>query len=79
MLRSHIAALVPSIVRDVRVDLSDKWFPSFEVEMIDGQKLKWTYDIQEFAQEIKAFGKNGTMLLGRGRVLEGGYVGTGTS
>jgi hypothetical protein len=74
--RRKIAALVPSIVRDVRVDLSDKWFPSFEVEMIDGQKMKWQYDIQEFAQELKAFGKNGTMLLGKGRVLEGGYVGT---
>lgn len=73
--RRKIAALVPSIVKDVRVDLSDKWFPSFEVEMIDGQKLKWTYDIVEFAQELKAFGKNGTMRLGKIRVLEGGYVG----
>jgi DNA-binding transcriptional MerR regulator len=71
--RRKIAALVPSIVKDVRVDLSDKWFPSFVVEMVDGQKLKWTYDIVEFSEPIRAFGKNGTMLLGKGRVLEGGF------
>jgi len=71
--RRKIAALVPSIVKDVRVDLSDKWFPSFEVEMIDGQKLKWIYDIVEFSQPIIGITKDGRFALGKGRVLEGGY------
>jgi hypothetical protein len=69
-----LAALVPSIVKDVRVDLSDRWFPSFEVHLVNGDVKKWEYDIQEFSQELKAFGKNGTMLLGKVRVLEGGYT-----
>ena len=72
--RRKIAALVPSIVKDVRVDLSDKWFPSFEIEMLEGQKLKWTYDIVEFSQPIVGITKGGAFVLGTGKVLEGGYT-----
>ena len=43
----------------------DKVFPTFEVELIDGKKLKWCYDVKEFAIDTK----------GKFHVIDGGYVG----
>jgi len=64
-VRKEIAAIVPTIVKDVRVDLSDKWFPSFDVELVNGTIHEWQYDVQEFAIDTK----------GKYHVTEGGYVG----
>jgi DNA invertase Pin-like site-specific DNA recombinase len=72
--RRKVAALVPSIVEDVRVDLSDKWFPSFEVHLVNGDVKKWEYSIDEFAQPIIGFTKDGQFVLGKGRVTEGGFT-----
>ena len=64
-VRKEIAAIVPTIVKDVRVDLSDKWFPSFDVELVNGTIHEWQYDVQEFAIDTK----------GKYHVTEGGYMG----
>lgn len=63
-IRRKISSIVPTIVKRVEVDISDKSFPSFEVELINGMKEKWTYDIGEFAIDTK----------GKFHVIEGGYV-----
>jgi len=63
--RRKIAALVPSIVKDVRIDLSDRWFPSFEIHLVNGEVHKWAYDVREFAIDTK----------GKYHVTDGGYVG----
>jgi hypothetical protein len=75
--RKKVAALVPSFVKEVVIDLTDRWFPSFAVHLTDPKApvLEWRYDIVEFSREVKAFGANGTMLLGNPKILEGGYVG----
>jgi hypothetical protein len=72
--RRKIAALVPSIVKNVRVDLSDKWCPSFEVLLVNGDVKKWEYSIEEFSQPIIGISKNGEFVLGKGNVLEGRYI-----
>jgi hypothetical protein len=63
--RKKIAAIVPSIVKDVRINLSDKCFPSFEIHLVNGEVHKWAYDVREFAIDTK----------GKYHVTEGGYVG----
>lgn len=70
--RKKIADLVPSIVKNVRIDLSDKFFPSFEVELIDGQILKWCYNPVEFSEPI-SISKAGKFLLGKAKVVDGYY------
>ena len=72
-IRKQVSGVIPTIVRRVDIDIADKLFPSFTVHLINGENIEWQYDIVEFSQPIRAFGKNGTMLLGKGRVLEGGY------
>jgi hypothetical protein len=42
--------------------------------LIDGQELQWHYDVVEFSQEVKAFGANGSMLLGKVKALDGNYI-----
>ena len=46
-IRKKVAALVPTIVKDVRVDLSDKWFPSFKVHLINGETATFVYEIRD--------------------------------
>jgi DNA invertase Pin-like site-specific DNA recombinase len=72
--RKKVASLVPSIVKDVRVDLSDRWFPSFEVHLINGDVKKWEYSISEFSQPIVGMTNDGHFALGKGKVLEGKYT-----
>lgn len=45
--RKKIAALVPTIVKNVRVDLSDKFFPAFEVHLINGGIATFVYEIRD--------------------------------
>jgi DNA invertase Pin-like site-specific DNA recombinase len=72
--RKKVASLVPSIVKDVRVDLTDRWFPSFEVHLVNGDVKKWEYSIAEFSQPIVGITKEGHFALGKGKVLEGGFT-----
>ena len=65
--RKKVAALVPSIVKDVRIDLSHRWFPSFEVHLVNGDVKKWEYSIAEFSQPIVGVTKDGRFALGKGR------------
>lgn len=59
-VRSRIASLVPTLVANVDIDITDKIEPSFTVHLIDGQTVKWTYD----ASEIADTGKRTTIVSG---------------
>jgi hypothetical protein len=71
--RRKIANVVPSIVEEVVIDLQYRDSPSFKVSLIDGQVLEWLYNFPEFSQELKAFGENGSMLLGKVKAIDGHY------
>jgi DNA invertase Pin-like site-specific DNA recombinase len=71
--RKKVSSIVPSIVKDVVIDIEHRHQPSFQVTLHDGQTLNWTYHIVEYAQELKAISKDGKMILGKGKVTEGGF------
>ena len=71
--RKKIASLVPSIVKDVVVDLTDKCFPSFVCHLVNGQSIEWEYDLQEFGQKIRGITKDGNFVLGKPYPIEGNY------
>jgi DNA invertase Pin-like site-specific DNA recombinase/ssDNA-binding Zn-finger/Zn-ribbon topoisomerase 1 len=42
-IRRKVSALIPSIVKVVKIDLSEKMFPSFSCELVNGEIIKWQY------------------------------------
>jgi len=71
-IRKKIAAIVPTIVERVDVDIADKVFPSFNVHLINGEDIKWEYNPVEFSQPI-AISKAGEFILGKAKVIDGYY------
>lgn len=72
-VRRRVATLIPSIVQRVDIDLSDKMFPSFTCHLVNGEKIHWQYDVDEFVQPIKGITKDGKLVLGKGKVTEGKF------
>jgi DNA invertase Pin-like site-specific DNA recombinase len=62
-IRKRVAAIVPTIVKRVDIDIKDKFFPSFAVHLINNETIKWEYQVNEFGIDAK----------GKGRVLDGHY------
>jgi DNA invertase Pin-like site-specific DNA recombinase len=77
-VRAKIAAVVPNIIRCVKVDISDKVCPSFTVELVNGGELRWEYTVDEFVFPIVK-GKKGRMKLGKSKVIEGHFRKDGES
>ena len=75
--RKRVASLVPSLVKCVKVDIADKYSPSFSAELVNGQTIKWDYIIDEYRQPIKRITKGGKYVLGKGRVTAGHYRSSG--
>jgi len=69
--RRKIAALVPSIVQSVVVDIKSKLFPSFTCCLVDGQTIEWHYQ-PELGYDIIGADKDGKCVLGK-PILMGGY------
>jgi hypothetical protein len=42
-VRAKVAALVPTIVRNIKVNTEDKKKPSFRVDLLNGDVLKWSF------------------------------------
>ena len=72
-IRRKVANVVPTLVRKITLDIADKFNPSFNVHLINGEQINWEYDINEFSQPIIGIGKNGGFILGKGKVLDGNY------
>jgi hypothetical protein len=72
-IRRKIANVVPSIVKEVVIDLQYRDTPSFKVSLINGQELKWLYNFEEYRQPIKGITASGEWILGKGKVIDGHY------
>jgi DNA invertase Pin-like site-specific DNA recombinase len=46
--RRKVADIVPTMVKRVEIDIADKIMPSFTAYLINGEKMKWQYEIDEF-------------------------------
>lgn len=42
-IRKKVSSLVPTLVKRVEIDLSDKLFPSFNCHLINGETINWKY------------------------------------
>lgn len=40
-IRRKVSVLIPSIVKEVKIDISEKMFPSFTCELVNGKTIKW--------------------------------------
>ena len=72
-IRRKIANVVPSIVREVVIDLQYRDTPAFKVSLIDGQVLEWLYNFPEYSQPIIGISKAGNFILGKGKAIDGHY------
>lgn len=42
-IRKKVSSIVPTIIKRVDIDISNKMFPSFTVHLINGEHIKWEY------------------------------------
>jgi DNA invertase Pin-like site-specific DNA recombinase len=73
-IRRKVSVLIPSIVKVVKVNLSEKLFPSFSCELVNGKVITWQYSPAEFRQYCN---KKGEIIRDRkGEVVEDAFGGS---
>ena len=74
-VRRKLADLMPSIIKNVVVDLQYRDTPSFQVQLTDPKAplLEWLYKFVEYSQPIIGIAKSGNLILGKGKAIDGHY------